>query len=362
MIRAFAAVGLGLLIAGYSVAATSPSPARSGVAASEAITVYRTRDGDTLGSLATRYMSGWRDVPILRSFNRLKDSSRVPVGVELRIPTRLLRSSPISLTASAVTGSVTRSGGAGASRPLAKGDVVREGDTISTGANSFATLAQADGSRITLPSQTRLRVAILRQIVLGGAAESNFIIESGKGEMSVTPMRKPSDRFEIRTPAAVAAVRGTEFRVGYDPAKFVSTLEVLHGRVGESATDGGPSADIANGLAAQRPLGGERSILTLPPAPVLLPPDKIQFPLWLTLRVAAPHPGWSYHFVLARDPDFVDVLAESVTSTGVARFDATPPGMLSAKITAIDEHGIEGFAKLYAIQRLTASSAPATGR
>ena len=49
--------------------------------------------------------------------------------------------------------------------------------------------------------------------------------------------------------------------------------------------------------------------------------------------------------MLARDPGFVDVVAELVAPTGVALFATTPPGPLLARITAIEEHGVEGFAK-----------------
>ena len=151
------------------------------------------------------------------------------------------------------------------------------------------------------------------------------MIADGKAETSVTPL----------------------FRVAYDPSKSRSTLEVTHGRVGESASDESPAADIVTGFAAQRPLGGERRILPLPPAPDLLPPDAVQLPPRLVLRIAKPRAGWSYHVIIAKDPDFLSVIAETTTSTGVALFDSTPPGNLSARTTAIDDNGVEGFSKFY---------------
>jgi hypothetical protein len=186
--------------------------------------------------------------------------------------------------------------------------------------------------------------------VRGDAAAGALVIESGRGELSVTPLR-PADRFEIRTPGSVAAVRGTEFRLVYDTDRSVSTLEVLHGRVGESATETGPSADIVTGQAAQRPIGGERRILPLPPAPSLAPPDAAGTFPDVVMKIADPHPGWSYRFVLARDPDFTDIFAEVAAPDGVARFDSIPLAPVSAKITAIDENGVEGIPKTYLVER-----------
>lgn len=361
MTTRFVVLATGLLLAATLGTANGVPARRMAASTTEPITLYAARAGDTLEGLAARYMTSPRGAAIVQRLSGVADPFRMPVGIALRIPNRLLKSAPTTLIVLSVTGPVTRASAAGAVATLAKGDEVREGDRVSTGANAFATLAQADGTRVTLPSHTTLRAAILRRVVLGSTARSDLVVESGRSEMTVTPLRRPADRFEIRTPAAVAAVRGTQFRVAYDPSKSLSTLEVMRGRVAEAAPAGTSPRDIGAGEAAQRPLGGERRILPLPDAPALNPPDPTQEPPRLVLRIANPRPGWSYRFVLARDEAFNEVLAEITSSRGVARFDATPPETLSAKITAIDENGIEGFAKTYTILRLTAPRLPHFG-
>jgi hypothetical protein len=357
--RSSLAAESGLLALALFQAAVSHAAPAPIVPTSEPVTAYRTQKGDTLDGLAVRYMTGLRDAAVLVRLNRIANPNRIPIGTTLRIPDGLLKSTPMTLTVIAVTGAAVRSGATGAVVPLSKGDIVREGDRIATGANAFASLAKPDGSRITLPSHTTLRVAVLRRVVLGDAAATNLVIESGRGELAVSPLQG-ADRFEIRTPGSVAAVRGTEFRVVYDSDKALSTLEVLHGRVGEAATETGPAADIVTGQAAQRPLGGERRITPLPPAPVLAPPDAAGTFPEVVMRIADPHPGWSYRFVLARDPAFTDIFTEVTAADGVARFDAIPLAPVSAKITAIDENGVEGFAKTYLVERPPPPS-PASG-
>jgi len=349
MNRELAALGLGLLLAAPVEAGDTAGHVAS---TGEPTTLYHVHKGDTLDGLAAHYMTSVQDAAVVQRINGVADPLKIPTSTILRIPTRLLKSIPVTLKVTSIVGSVSRTVGGGRTVALTKGDVIREGDRITTSANAFATLTETDGSRVALPSHTTLRVAILRRVLLEGSSQSQFLIESGRSEMTVTPLHRQSDRFEIRTPAAVAAVRGTEFRVNFDPQTSVSTLEVTHGRVGESAARETAIADILTGQAAQRPLGGERTVLSLPPAPALAPPETFQSRPGAVFKISKPRAGWSYHVLLARDPMFGEVFAETTTNDGVATFDEVPAGNFAAKITAIDEHGIEGFAKVYAVQRL----------
>ena len=77
------------------------------------------------------------------------------------------------------------------------------------------------------------------------------------------------------------------------------------------------------------------------------------------LRIANPRAGWNYHVIPARDPDFTDVIVETTTSTRVARFESAPRGDLSAMVAAVDENGVEGFAKVYTLMRLIPPKLPA---
>jgi hypothetical protein len=341
----------GLLVLALAQSASGAPARRSPSRTAESVTLYTIKKGDTLGAIAARYMIGRDAVAAVVAYNDIVDPDRAPVGTVLKIPTRLLKSTPLALTAVAVTGPVTRAAATGAAGPLAKGDAVVEGDRISTGADAFATLVKPDGSRITLPSHTILRVAAFRHIALDASDRGDLEIESGKGELSITPLRQPADRFEIRTPGSVAAVRGTEFRVAYDTDLTRATLEVLHGRVGDAAVGSAASVDIVTGQAAQRVADGERRVTPLPPAPAFAPPDEADAFPDVVFKIADPHPGWSYHIVLARDAAFTDLFAEVTAADGVARFDNIPLAPISARITAIDENGVEGFPRTYLVER-----------
>ncbi len=350
---AFAAT---LFATGPVQAASVPRPQGYG-----ATTLYRVRPGDTLSGLVARLALGHGGAISIQHLNGLRDPDFLRDGAVIHVPARPSKAEPASLTAAAVTGTVFRIASSGARVILVKGGALKRGDRITTGPNSFVTLTQPDGTRVTLPSNTTMRVARLELGASGRAARSDFVIESGRGEMAVTPLRGTSDRFDIRTPAAVAAVRGTEFRVAYDAGAARSTLEVIEGIVAEASVGGGASKDIITGEAAQRARGGARRIIPLPAAPELQPPGDVQVSRGWVFRIAHPKSGYSYHFLLARDPAITDIVAERTVSEGVARFDPIAAKTLIARVTAIDEHGVEGFPRDYNLDRLQPGSAIGTG-
>ncbi|TAN43308.1 MAG: hypothetical protein EPN22_10265 [Nitrospirae bacterium] len=96
--------------------------------------------------------------------------------------------------------------------PVSPNDIVR------TKSNSKAEIAFNDGNVIRLAEKTRLA---LSEYISGGTA--SLFLSIGKVEASVAKkltktisLFNQKSRFELRTPNAVAGVRGTEYHVGFD--------------------------------------------------------------------------------------------------------------------------------------------------
>ena len=66
MRRTVVALGLSLLFSGSAGSGIGAPASQLSVAAPEPLTFYRTRPGDTLGGLAGRCMTGWRDAAIVQ--------------------------------------------------------------------------------------------------------------------------------------------------------------------------------------------------------------------------------------------------------------------------------------------------------
>lgn len=318
---------------------------------------YVTKAGDTLIGLAERALingDAWR--PVAQA-NRVTDPRLLPIGKTLVIPTALLRREPFDARIAAYSGQVRIDSG----RPVAVGDMIGAGNVIETGANSFVTLLLADGSKVTLPSQSRIRIDRLDRVALDGSIDRGFTVLAGRGDFAVPKRERPKDRFLVKTPVAVAAVRGTEFRVEHGAS--ASIISVVEGDVAGRVLALAEEANVGSGRGAVLNAGGARLAALLPP-PSIENPGRVQDDPEVEFRVLPP--GIRHHVQLARDAGFVDLFAEAESAEPVIRFANVANGTVYARVTATDADGVEGLPASYAIDRyrtgLTATAENLAGK
>lgn len=114
-----------------------------------------------------------------------------------------------------VAGSVSRTGGAGSSVLVEKGQSLREGDRIQTQVDGYVYVRMADGGLLVVRPSSELHVdrwqfdplnpqlSEIRYTLIGGVAR----YVSGRGSQAA------KDRFRFNTPIAAIGVRGTDFTV-----------------------------------------------------------------------------------------------------------------------------------------------------
>lgn len=120
--------------------------------------------------------------------------------------------------------------GTSAFLPLGATTHVRAGDVLRTGADGAVTLNWVDGSRIRLGPNTKL-VVLKCQIDKAREAQSYlFKLDVGQVWVRVLQVLNRKSKFEIQTPTATAAVRGTVFSVKVGDGGD-TTVSVLRGEV-----------------------------------------------------------------------------------------------------------------------------------
>jgi hypothetical protein len=92
------------------------------------------------------------------------------------------------------------------------GDMLQEGDVIRTGEGAHAVLTFFDGSVIELEPESEIRVETL-QATSAGDLLMTMQQTIGRSWHVVSRTLTPNSKYEVRTPAATAAVRGTAFLV-----------------------------------------------------------------------------------------------------------------------------------------------------
>lgn len=318
---------------------------------------YTMKRGENLFTLGQKFLNRPIDYRVVQRLNRVPDAHTIPIGSVLRIPVTLLKTEPLNAQLVAMRGTVriTQSG-----RTLAPrvGMPLPQGSVLETGEDGFATLTLPNGSRTSLPTRTRLRIDHLRRILLTGSLDYDLVVEAGKVETRAAPLgTDPNSRFRIRTPRAITAVRGTQFRVGYpDDA---SLTEVLEGKVVAGPSEAAAEA-LATGYGARVSPDGRVNKEALLAAPDLLVPGKVQVDPQVRLTLSALPQAREYRVSIATDAGFSDVIADQRAEATAFSFDGIPNGSLFVRVSAIALSDLEGLSQTFAMRRvLTGLSASA---
>ncbi len=115
---------------------------------------------------------------------------------------------------------------------------LQEGDSIKTGTDSKARIVLEDGASIFIGPLSVFTVGKVTEDDETSARNSTFMLESGKARSNVNKLNTPDSTFEIKTPTAVAGVRGTDFMVEVDPETDGSSVTVFDGEVEVGDTEG----------------------------------------------------------------------------------------------------------------------------
>lgn len=256
-----------LLLCGAATATATATAAAAEAGALASDFVYTLQPGDNPWNLSERYLIDMSYWPKLVAHNRIADDRRLPPGTQLRIPQAWLRLRSSLVQAEAVGDGVEWNSGEGW-QPLRRGTQLQAGHRLRSNHLGSATLLLADGSRLLLLNHSELRL-VTAERQTSGALHLRIELLRGRLENAVHPLREHGGRFEILTPSAVTAVRGTEFRVSSD------TLGVTRTEVLDGAVELGNSAGQVNLHAGTGSLA-RAGHAPQPPRALLAAPDLTQ--------------------------------------------------------------------------------------
>src|SRR4051812_29375155 len=235
---------------------------------------YTAKAKDTMIGIARRYLIEGQLHEVQRALwehNKLKDKDQIAPGQVIRIPENWMKEDANSIQLAHVEGDVQSKG-----EPLRPGAKLAPGDDVKTGRNGYVTIKLADGSTLVLQPGSDLAIDGVKKSPLAPAADAQFTLKNGRVEAAVTKRASGGARFEVRTPIAVAAVRGTKFRVVADDEKRTATSEVVEGEVQVSDTGNLGSVGVREGFGTRVTEG------QAPTAPrALLPAPR----LWTGIRL-----------------------------------------------------------------------------
>lgn len=131
------------------------------------------------------------------------------------------------------------------------GTMINPGDQIETGNTSVELQLQENGSIMRIAEQTSFQMETIQG--RGDASETAMSVGRGRMRMVAARVSGRDSRYSVRTPGAVAGVRGTDFGVEVVPSDVGEALEelfVFDGEVLFSALETGQEIFVAAGQRA----------------------------------------------------------------------------------------------------------------
>ena len=301
--------------------------------------LYSFQPGDNLWNITERFLIDQSYWSRLVRLNKVRHPRRMPPGTQVRIPLRWLKVEAARIRVRDVRGQVLLSRAEGSRKSLEAGDLLQQGDRLSLEKDASLLLEFADGTRQLLGGGTEVELVRVNRFSDTGIGDTTIRVLRGDTENRVP---RAGTRFEIRTPSANTAVRGTRFRVKVPPAEQNrSRVEVLEGTVNVSADMGRLMLPAGFGTLVEQGKAPAPAVELLP-APVMETVSSVMRALPLELRWHQVEGAQAYRLRLFnREGDGVPVLDVRLAH---ARFSssALPDGDYRLRLSALDAAGLEG--------------------
>lgn len=303
--------------------------------------LYTVKKNDTVWGICKAYVNDSLCWKKLSEYNQLKNPKYLPPKSIIRIPKSWIVDHPTTALVIAVEGQVNviRKGSA-EQQTLIVGDELSQQDVVQA-LNGTAMIKFADESRLLLKANSTIRMATLQFYDPSQLVNTRVELLKGRVKAQVEKITNTNSRYEISTPAAVAAVRGTEFRVGNEQdtsGLAVMRTELLTGAL--RVKSGKNVKNISAGQAVMAIEGqGVSDPVKLLPRPLLEINGARSFQFPYTIKWKPLAGAISYHVTLITENS---QLWQESTQDTFFKLQNLDSGNYELLIRGVDAQGFEG--------------------
>lgn len=302
--------------------------------------VYSVRPHDTLIHFGERHLINPNDWHILQKLNRIKDPYRMPIGSKIRVPLHLVKQGPANAEIVSSVGTAFILKANQTKQLVVVGQQLSPGSELQTADKSKLNIRFADGSIVTMQSNSTLKLDSLSMYSGGGMVDTKLRLQQGKVEVEANPQKMQGNNMQIFTPTAVAAVRGTEFRVSTDEQHIWQ--ETLDGQVALSAAGEEVAVEKGYGSLSENGHAPQPPVMLLPAPDVSSLPVKLAT-LPITFTMPAQKDAVAWVGKVYKEAQLNTVLAEAESQANRLDFGDIDDGQYYLEVRAKDSNGLEGY-------------------
>ena len=301
---------------------------------------YSVRPGDNLIRFGKQHLINPDDWVILQKLNQIKNPKKMQLGQIVRVPLSLVKQLPAPAEVALSSGQAGILKADKSVSPVTTGQQLTAGTELVTGENSKLNIKFADGSIVSMQPNSTLKLDTLSIYSGGGMVDTKLRLQQGKVETEANPAHLQGNQMQIITPTAVAAVRGTKFRVSTDDVSIKQ--ETLEGKVALQAAGAEVAVDKGFGSLSEGGNAPLPPILLIPaPATSSLPVKLESVPVAFIMPAQDGAVAWLGK--ISTEPQFNSILTEKLSQGTNLSFSDLPDGKYYLKVRAKDKQGLEGY-------------------
>ncbi|MBL4799155.1 MAG: FecR domain-containing protein [Oleispira sp.] len=326
------------LVSRYLVAESSVSEK----VLSEDDLIYTVQENDTVWGVCKIYVTDPLCWLKLVEYNQLKNPKYLPPKSIIKIPKSWLIDHSTTALVIAVEGDVLLvRKNSQQERRLNTGDLLSQEDIVKS-MDGTAMIKFADNSRLLLKANSIIRMDSLQFNDLTRLIDTRVELLKGRVKSQVERLSNKNSHYYIFTPAAVAAVRGTEFRVSRSKNSVTNAVEMrtelLTGALLVSSDINQKKVKSGQGVLAIEGVGVSEPIKLLP-RPLMALNESQSIALPLLLKWQAIEQAQSYKVTLiSKDSQ----IWERTTENSELLIEDINSGQYQLLIRGVDSKGFEG--------------------
>lgn len=315
---------------------------------------YTVKLGDVFSKIVQKHTEGTDAYTQVMAVNQSINPDHIAVNQILYFPRNVLKKIATDASVSYVNCKLALSLNGQNKTDLRMGSLLHQDDTVIIPPGCQLDLTFDDHSIIRLPSGGTFKITKLKKNFLEASPEIQIEVQDGRVQASVTKRLQGDATFEVKTPASMTAVRGTEFRVGYQASTGASQTEVSSGVVSARGLEDPAAANVSNqqGVAVS-PTGHAGNVEDLPSPPLFVEAQNQQVDDWVFLLFQGQAGSDHYHLRQFKAINALEPLVDEALPKPTYLMTNLSQKAIFFEWTALTRSNLQGDSKLYGVCRPT---------